>query len=614
MNIKARRIIPLVVLTTAVLAVFWQVQDFKFVYYDDATYVVEKPQVMAGLTWDGVAWALTATENGFWHPVTWLSLMMDRQLYRNNPGGFHWTNVQIHLLNTLLLFFFLRAATGREFRSAAAAFLFAVHPLHVEPVAWVAQRKELLSALFGFSALWAYVPYARDPRPKRYLVVLMFFILGLMSKPMIVTLPLIMLLLDFWPLERHKATVPLLIPEGLIPDRIAGKTRVWAGLALEKTPFLILSLIASIVVLHTEEKVGALSLLKELTFWDRFSNAAVSYVKYLFLTFWPTDLAFLYLHPGSTPLLYTAGALISLAAVSGGVWSLRGVAPFLVTGWFWYLITLLPVCGIVQVGPHALADRYTYVPLVGIFVAVVWGLSALAAKGRLLRWFILTAAAFGAAALMHASWLQTATWRNSESLFRQALKVDPDNYVALHNFGLYLANTGRFEEGVSYLTRAILAKPGYNVLYYSTGNVLYQRGECTRALPYLLKAEEMGFADDGNRRMIGDCLRRTGRPGESLPFYHKAIAANEKNPENHYGLALTLLELGRLDDALRHLRAALNLDEKHLKARKTLMALAFEMGDTRTVLEEGRRALANGAADEEMRHLIERARLKEEAR
>jgi Flp pilus assembly protein TadD len=602
-----RDILICLALILFVIIIYWQAQDFKFVYYDDGSYVAERTHVMAGLTWDGFKWAMAATEAGFWHPLTWLSLMIDRELFGNNPGGYHWTNVILHIINTLLLFFFLKRATKAPRRSAFVALLFAVHPLHVESVAWVSQRKDLLCTLFGFASLLAYVNYSKYPNWRRYTVVIIFFILGLMSKPMIVTFPFVMLLMDYWPLQRLMVSGDARNVNVMSPPEVRAGRRPFVVLLLEKAPLVVLSVLASVLVVMTEHKVHALTDLKILSIMNRFANAIVSYVKYIAMMFWPANLTFFYPHPVSIPVVQVIGALLLLSAITIIIILMCRRKPYLFTGWFWYAGTLVPVIGLIQVGPHALADRYTYVPLVGLFIILVWGVSDLAVRWRFGRHLLCVVGTVTIVSLSFCSWLQASYWRNSITLFEHALQIAPDNYIALNNLGQFYVNNGKYDKGLAYMHKGIQVKPKFGPLYYNVGLAMYDRRDYEKAIEYFAKAERMSFDDDENRRLLGDCYRLTGRLHQAVDTYGKALEINSHNTSARYGMALALMEMGRNDEAIKELRNTLSSAPLHLSARKILMLLALKKGDMSTVVAEGQKALANGSADAELQKMMEYA-------
>ncbi|OPY87796.1 MAG: photosystem I assembly protein Ycf3 [Smithella sp. PtaU1.Bin162] len=600
---KKKNIFICLALALFIILIYWQVKEFKFVYYDDASYVVERTQVMAGLTADGFQWALTATEAGFWHPLTWLSLMIDRELFGNNPGGYHWTNVVLHILNTILLFLFLQKATGTTYRSSLVALFFAIHPLHVESVAWVSQRKDLLCTIFGLAALGAYVNYARSPDWRRYSLVLILFILGLMAKPMIVTIPFVMLLLDYWPLQR----IILRAQTGNDNTPVAYARRRFRFLLLEKVPFIILSIVASILVVVTEHQADALTNLNILSVTDRLANAVVSYVKYIILMFWPANLAFFYPHCVTIPILQVLGALLLLAVLTFIVLAAYRRLPYLFTGWFWYLGMLVPVIGLIQVGPHALADRYTYVPLTGLFIIVVWGAADLAAHWKLKKQLLWVMSAVIVMALSFCAWQQVGYWKNSVTLFEHALKIIPDNYIALGNLGQFYINNGEYEKGMAHMHKAIQVKPSFAPFYYNIGLALHSRGNYAEAVKYFAKAEELFFPGEDNRRLLADCYRLTGNMTQAIAAYKKALEINGSNLPARYGLALALMETGQNIEAMKQLKDILLTDSRHLSARKILMLIALKNGDQATVIIEGKKAVANGSADAEVYKMMEMA-------
>lgn len=510
---KSRRdIIICLVLALFILIIYRQASEFKFVYYDDGAYVTEVPHVMAGLTWEGFKWALTATDAGFWHPITWLSFMIDRELFGNNAGGYHWTNVILHIINTLILYFFLSNATAAPYRSAFVALFFAVHPLHVESVAWVAQRKDLLAALFGFASLWAYVNYALLPDLKKYFLVMFLFVCGLMSKPMIVTFPFVMLLMDYWPLARLKLHTEAGIKESSFSAYPYLKKRTIWFLFLEKSPFVAISLAASMLVVITEQKAQALTGLEILSVTARLSNAVVSYIKYVSMMLWPVDLSFLYLHPVTIPVMHVFGALFALLTVTLVFLSVSRIRPYLLTGWFWYLGTLIPVIGLIQVGPHAMADRYTYIPLVGLFIAIIWYLDDVFSKRPFVRKMLVMTGVAAVFALSCLSWVQAGYWRNSVTLFEHALKVSPTNYIALNNLGSYYLSVGDYDKAIAMIRKAIELRPQLGQLYANLGLAMYARQDYDKAVEYLAKAHQLGHSNSESRKFMEEGIKKRDIP------------------------------------------------------------------------------------------------------
>lgn len=434
-------------LLAAVGVVYARVGSFEFVHYDDLAYLLEEPWVRQGLNRTTLVWAFTEPQLYNWHPLTMLSFLVDAELWGMSPGAFHRVNVALHAANTLVLFLLLGRLTGCQGRSAVVAGLFALHPLHVESVAWVSARKDLLSTLFLLLTIWAYAAsVARRGLARRALVVLLYA-LGLMAKPMLVTLPFVLLLLDFWPLGR------------LAPAGAGAKAQLarLGALALEKAPLFALSLLACAVTLAVQAE--AMEPLAHLGLAERLANAALSYVRYLAMTAWPAELGVLYPMPPRIDL--ARGALAAAAVVAASALVLRAArrAPYLFTGWFWYLGTLVPVIGIVQVGVQSHADRYTYVPLIGIFLALVWGVAQLVAGRRRAERLVAAAAALALALFAVRSWLQLEHWRNSEALYEHALAVAPESPVIHYNLASLLAEYGRHADAAAHYREAVRLHP-----------------------------------------------------------------------------------------------------------------------------------------------------------
>jgi len=413
-------------------SVFWPVLNFEFVNFDDDTYVSENPHIQDGLTWGGVQWAFLIDPGSgsqhadFWIPMTFISHMITIELFGLEPWGHHMVNLMIHIMNTLLLFWTLRRMTGSLWKSGFVAALFAIHPLHVESVAWVTERKDVLSTLFWILTIWVYAFYTKRPKFHRYLLVALTFSLGLMSKPIVMTLPFVLLLLDYWPLHRFRWG-----------DHQTALKLVW-----EKTPLMALTGVCFVLTLLVQQKWETVGSLQTFPLGNRIGNALVSYVDYIGKMFWPMNLAVFYPHPGNLPLEQIIVSALLLLAITILVirWSPR--APYLVVGWLLFLGTLVPVIGLVQVGQQAMADRYTYIPLIGLFIIIAWGIPDLIAKWHYQKLFLSLGAGLILSALMVITWLQVQHWRNSISLFEHAIEVTGTNYVAYHNLGLAFQTEG----------------------------------------------------------------------------------------------------------------------------------------------------------------------------
>ena len=512
-------------LAVAVLLVFGRTIQCEFVNYDDGSYFYSNWQVQAGVTWNSVAWAFQMEQTSYRQPLSWLSLMLDVELFGPGPMGPHLTNMLLHAAGTVLLFLLLNQMTSAYWRSALVAALFALHPLHVESVAWVSERKSVLSGLFFMLTLQAYARYAQKKSRFNYWLALVFFALGLMSKPMLVTLPFVMLLLDWWPLHRFSPSPPDRQPATL------------GRLALEKLPFLALSVVSSAATFVNQTRV--MPSLVNIPMGIRTVNAIVTYVRYLLKMFWPVNLAIPYPHPGYWPFVHlclSAGLIVwvSLAVMRAG-----RRHPFLVTGWFWYLGMLVPVIGLTQVGVQSMADRYTYLPLVGVFIMLVWG-----AGEAFQRWRVPVAVIWGLAIMVLTACAartvdQVKYWQNSETLFRHAIAVTKCNDTAYSNLAAALVAKGEFDEAVALIRESLSFTSDKPAAHYNLGNIFVSQN----------------------------------RPAEAVKEYNEALRLKPDFPEAHNNLAGALLMQGHRDAAVQHYEEALRLDPNHKTARRQLQAL-----------------------------------------
>ena len=485
------KLLVCVFLAVATLAVYWQVGSYEFVNYDDNYYISDNSHVQQGLTGDSIIWAFTATHIANWHPLTWLSHMLDCQLYGMNPTGHHLTNVFFHLVNTLLLFLVLKWMTGALWRSGFVAALFALHPLHVESVAWVAERKDVLSTLFWMLTMWAYLGYTKRPGVKRYLLILLFFALGLMAKPMLVTLPFVLLLLDYWPLGR------IWLGQSGIEHPVANQANIAAKkprtqifrLLLEKTPLFALAAVSSVVTFIVQKSGGAVKALETYPFNIRITNAMVSYFRYISKAIWPQKLAALYPHPGqSLPMWHAALAGLLLVVISTVVIRAGRRCPYLPVGWLWYVGTLVPVIGLVQVGEQAMADRYTYVSLIGLFIIIAWGVPELVKGWRQRRLALGVSAGVLLLGLMVCTWFQARHWKDTITLFTHAVNVTANNYVAHYSLGLALGKEGKLEESMEHSYKALRIKPDYADAHNNLGTALAKQGRMKEAAAHFSEA------------------------------------------------------------------------------------------------------------------------------
>jgi tetratricopeptide (TPR) repeat protein len=502
-------------LAGAVLVPYVQVRDHVFITFDDDLYVTANPMVRAGLTWQGVKWAFTTLHSSNWHPLTWLSHMLDAQLYGLQPRGHHLTNVAFHLANTILLFLFWARVTGALWPSALVAALFALHPLHVESVAWVAERKDVLSAFFWLATMWAYAGYAASPSTRRYLAVLLCFTLGLLAKPMLVTLPLVLLLLDYWPLGRVPGG-PGAAPgfAGMSEPRAVAAKRVYWQLFKEKIPLFALAGLSCLITLAAQKGSGAVMPLALRPLGPRLANALAAYVEYLVKLFWPFPMTFFYpLAP--VPWWQAAGAGLALLALSIWLLSRARRYPYLAVGWLWYLGALAPVIGLVQVGGQALADRYTYIPFIGLFVMVAWGVSAATAGWRYRQALLSLGAGAALLACLLATWVQAGYWRNSETLFHHALQIDKNNYMAYHHLGMALAAEGKIDQAVAAYRQTLTIAPQYPSTYNNLGIIYAEQGRFDEAVAFFKEAIRLTPANISFYRNLALTYQKQGKTAEA---------------------------------------------------------------------------------------------------
>jgi tetratricopeptide (TPR) repeat protein len=527
--VEWRRAIP-AALVAAVVLLYWRVGGFPFVEYDDQQYVTANPVVLSGLTLQGVKWAFTTFHASNWHPLTWLSHMADVTLFGPDAGWPHRVNALLHLANTLLLFRLLNRTTGRAWESGFAAALFALHPLHVESVAWVSERKDVLSALFWFLAADAWVRWCARPSVLRYLPVAGFMAASLMSKPMAVTLPFTLLLLDAWPLRR-------------LASRGIGR------LLLEKAPLFLLSA-ASCAVTVAAARAEGLNSLDAVPMGARLANASLAYIEYLRMTAWPAGLAVFYPHPYAGVSLPAAGlAAAGLAVATVAAIRFARGRPYLAFGWFWYLGTLVPVIGLVQVGGQAMADRYAYVPLVGIFVALAWGASDRVSAWRIPQGAAAAAAGVVLAALAACAWVQVGYWGSTEALFGHALAVTKDNLVAHETLGVKAAREERLDEALSHFREVARIRPGYADPWCVAGRILARQGKPGEAEAAFREALRLrpGYAEA--HAQLGMLLAGRGAAGEAAAHLREALRLAPDDPEANLAMAELLDGAGRKAEA-----------------------------------------------------------------
>jgi tetratricopeptide (TPR) repeat protein len=599
------KIIACLFLVLATLTVYGDLRNHHFINFDDDVYVTDNPPVQGGLSLTGSVWAFTTLHAGLWIPLTWLSYMVDGQLFGLHPGGYLLTNLLFHIANTLLLFFWLLRTTGALGPSFLVAALFALHPLHVESVAWATERKDVLSTLFWLLTMWAYIWYVESPGFRRYLLILVCFSLGLMAKPMLVTLPFALLLLDYWPLGRwpqkspgsakeqspvsakkkspvsaKKKSLASAKKKSLASAKNSRAQKPEPGVPLkrliwEKAPLLALVVIFSVVTIHAQKEVGAIVQLAYIPFPSRLANALVAYVTYMVRTIYPSGLAVFYPYSrDALPLWQVLGASLTLSFVS--LLTIRQTSrhPYLLVGWLWYLGTLVPVIGLVQAGEQALADRFTYVPHIGLFIMVAYGMADLAARWRTPRFLLPVGAGMVLTALMICTWLQVGHWRNSASLFAHTLQVTRNNYLAHNSLGIALLAQGEVDQAITQCEEALRLRPNYAKAHYNLGNALFSRGEVNQALAHYEEALQLQPNYDKAQNSLGFALLSQGRVDQAVAHFEKSLSIRPDSPAVQNNLGLALLSQGKVDQAVAHFEKSLNIQPNSPEVHNNL-ALAL---------------------------------------
>lgn len=573
-TLKRRSIIVAFLLGLVTAASYSNLFNNDFAYYDDEFYITANDHIQKGLSWTGIKWAFTSigySDN--WHPLTWLSHMLDVRLFGLNPAGHHFTNLFFHVLATLLLFGFLFSTTGLLWPSTLVAALFALHPLHVESVAWAAERKDVLCAVFWFATLWSYIYYAHCPNIKKYAMVFTLFALGLMTKPMLVTLPIILICIDYWPL-----------------GRLTFNRRSLGMLLAEKLPLVMLTIASSIITIIAQH--GAMSSFQKCSFWIRVSNAIVSYCGYLGQAFWPTKLSVFYPYPLPHPV-NTILCLLLLAAITAVVVGAGGKNKFLITGWLWYIVSLVPVIGIVQVGSQAHADRYTYIPLIGIFIMVAWGLYAITAKMTRLKMLLVNVVlSIIVIGMIIKTREQIGYWKNGITLFTHVFDVTKGNVNenAYYNFGNVLSQAGRTDEAMSYYRMALDINPNFAKAHINYALLLSNRGRTDEAMAHYLKALEHS-TDVVAHNNLGNLFAKTGRTDDAMVHFQKALELNPNYGDAHYNFGFLLANMGRTDDAMAHFLKALEINPTDGDAHFILGTLLATRGRTDEAIAHYRKAL-----------------------
>ncbi len=547
------------VLVTA--AVYSRCIDYGYVSYDDNVYVYENSHVQGGLSASGFVWAFTSLSNANWHPLTWLSYMLDCQLFGLNPGAQHAVNILWHLAAACLLFLALLRMTGAYWRSALVAGVFALHPLHVESVAWIAERKDVLCAFFEMLTLLLYARYVKHRNAANYLLVITAFALSLLAKPMAVTLPFLLLLLDYWPLRRIELS--------------------WKRLLWEKAPLFALTVLSSVLTFIAQHRFGALSALAHVPLGQRIADALVAYARYIVMAFWPENLAVLY--PLARPSWYAvAGSALLLALITAIAVATRKRHPYLLFGWLWFVGALVPVIGIVQVGVQSMADRYTYIPLIGLSIALVWTIAAFvqnvpAARAAAASCGVLALVAFAATA-----YHQTGYWKNSKTLYEHALNVTPANPFIEHNLALVFASEGKHSEAAALFKKAVNELPDAALSHAHLGMELSKLGRFDEATDEFRTATRLDPNSADIEALFGAGMLLRGKLNDAFSHLMRATQLNPLSADDQSLLGAVLAQLGRLDEAREHLELALRLGphspSDSAKAQSLLGAILAQQG------------------------------------
>ena len=542
-NISSQKqiLIVYIILTLVTLAVFWQVNQYDFISIDDPVYVTQNIHIHSGITPDGLRWAFNTTYAEFWHPLTWLSLMLDNQLYGLNAGGYHLTNLILHVLSTLLLFLLFNRMTGAVWKSAFVAALFALHPLRVQSVVWIAERKDVLSTFFWMLTLCLYVYYTEKPVIRRYLFVVFSFVLALMSKPMVVTLPVVMILLDYWPLGRFESKKGNMV---LLQLR-------------EKIPFFILSAIFAIITLYAQSPLHI-----EHSLSSRIANAPFAFALQLGKIFCPRDLAFVYPFPDQLPLWQVLGAVLLIAIITMAVIFTMKRCPYLFVGWLWYAITILPVIGIIYVG-DPLADRYMYLPSIGVYIIAAWSVPSLIKSEEMSRKILFPAGMVVLIVLSFLTWKQCSHWRTGVELFSHALQVTKNNYIAHNNLGVALFDEGKTKEAIDQYNKGISAKPS-SLIFDNRGAAYGKLGRYELAIEDFNKAIGLNNRDQTAHYNRGSAYGKLGRYKLAIEDFSMAIRLKPDYAEAYYNRGITFILLGDNPNGCHDAQKVCTLGNCHL--------------------------------------------------
>ncbi len=592
-NIKAHKtLLVCLVLILATLSVYWQVNNFKFINLDDSHYVYDNHHVLRGLSSESIFWAFSKIHCSLWIPFTWLSYMLDYELYGLNSGGYHLTNVIFHIINTLLLFFVLKKMTGAMWKSAFVAALFALHPLHVESVAWVTERKDVLSTFFWLLTIWSYIRFINNSSIIWYLWALAFFVCGFMTKPMLVTLPFTLLLLDYWPLGRFSNNKKVSVKNSKYQNNYI---KIFIYLVKEKAVFFVISIIGSTFTFYVGKTTKAIQSFEILPLSTRIANAFVTYVSYIIKMAWPLKLSIFYPHPGlSLPLWQIIGSGLLILFMSVVIIRLIRKYPYLFFGWFWYLGTLVPVIGLVQAGSQSMADRFTYIPLTGIFIIFAWGFSEILSGNRFKIFIHSLLSGVILIACMIVSWFQVSHWENSYTIFEHSLNVTDNNYLAHINFAGELTFESKYYEAIKHLNQALAIKPTMTT-YNAMGDNLSRLGKYNEAIEYYLIALNINPEYSEAYYNMGNAFNALGKTDEAIKCYSKALRNNSELYRAHNNLGGIYALRGDFEKAIYHYSEALRIKPDFVDSHKSLGNVLKYMGRIEEAEKHFRKAKSNNS-------------------
>jgi protein O-mannosyl-transferase len=583
-NKKNTRLIIIFLIIASCIA-FGRIAGNDFTNFDDNAYITENNHIQSGINPESIKWAFTSLDVFYWHPMTWLSHMLDWSLFGANAGGHHLISLLLHIGAVIFLFLFLNKTTNNIWPSAFAAAFFALHPLRVESVAWAAERKDVLSMFFGMACLYAYAFYAENSKLSRYLLSLTLFTLALMSKPMMVTLPFVLMLLDYWPLERWQRAMD---------EPARNKFNSARGLIWEKVPFILLTIASSLVTFWGQNKAGALASIERISLLKRVTNAIISYTAYLGKIFWPVNLAVFYPYEHSFPFWQVIASCFILIGITIVVIYVRKKMSFLFVGWFWYLGAMIPLIGLIQAGSQAMADRHTYLPSIGIAIMLAWGIPLLCQRVGIRKKILLPAAIAVLAILTVLTWRQCGYWKNSIELFSHALRVTKNNYLMHNDRGTTYANLGQYQLAISDYNNAIRLKEDYADAYYNRGRAYYKMGHYQHATEDYNEAirlkPEHAYAYNNRGILYGEL----GQYQLAMEDFNKAIRLKPDYADAYNNRGTTYVKLGQYQHAVEDFSNAIDLKKDYADAYNNRGITYFKQGNNKHCCDDIRKACKLG--------------------